>query len=112
MWRTERPTSIGCGHMKPCDTMPYGPCLVKSEASCQGLQPDSSHREPFPNSPNAKAPAAKMVESEHAGVIALSRYANPAIGEYGAMRVGRGVDHHKGFSPPRSRNPARATPDR
>ncbi|WP_245432052.1 hypothetical protein [Aminobacter aminovorans] len=30
---------------------------------------------------------AKMIESEHAGVIAWSREANPAIGEYGEPTI-------------------------
>lgn len=74
------------GHVVPQQKMPKLIVVAAFSRDDEGdLKPAFDPRQM--QSEDAAKRLAKMIESEHAGVIAWSREANPAIGEYGEPTI-------------------------
>lgn len=74
------------GHVLPERKMPKLIVVAAFNRDEEGdLKPAFDPRQM--QSEDAAIRLAKMIESEHAGVIAWSREANPAIGEYGEPTI-------------------------
>lgn len=74
------------GHILPERKMPKLIVVAAFNRDEEGdLKPAFEPRQM--QSEDAAVRFAKMIESEHAGVIAWSRDANPAIGEYGEPTI-------------------------
>ncbi|ODT06163.1 MAG: hypothetical protein ABS58_12830 [Mesorhizobium sp. SCN 65-20] len=74
------------GHILPEQKMPKLIVVAAFNRDDEGeLHPAFEPRQM--QSEDAARRLAKMIESEHAGVVAWSREANPAIGEYGEPHI-------------------------
>lgn len=74
------------GHILPAQKMPKLIVVAAFNRDDEGdLKPAFDPRQM--QSEDAAVRLAKLIESQHAGVIAWSREANPAVGEYGEPAI-------------------------